>query len=162
MSSSDILVSVIIPTYGRPDKLSKAIDSVIQESVEVIVVDDNGSGTVNQELTSKSMSQYQGMSNVVYCLLPDNVGACKARNHGVSIAKSDIVAFLDDDDLCIANALIEKVKYFKGNERADFCCSNMLVRREGRNFRTHFSDFKGVEQKEYLISGNCYTPMVMA
>ncbi len=162
MSNSDVLVSVIIPTYGRPEKLAKAIDSVIQESVEVIVVDDNGSGTVNQELTSECMLQYRGLSNVVYCLLPDNVGACKARNHGVSIAKSAVVAFLDDDDLCIAGALMEKAQYFLGEGEADFCCSNMLVRREGRNFKTHFSDFKGVERKEYLISGNCYTPMIMA
>ena len=42
--NSNVLVSVVIPTYKRPDKLDVAIKSVLQQSypnVEVIVVDDN-------------------------------------------------------------------------------------------------------------------------
>lgn len=38
-------VSVIIPTYGRPDNLKRAIDSVIEQTyknIEIIVIDDNG------------------------------------------------------------------------------------------------------------------------
>ncbi|EXY87984.1 glycosyl transferase 2 family protein, partial [Bacteroides fragilis str. 3998T(B)3] len=41
------LVSVIIPTYKRPNMLGRAIDSVLEQSysnIEVIVVDDNSDG----------------------------------------------------------------------------------------------------------------------
>ena len=42
------LVSVIIPTYGRPDTLMAAVQSVLNsthKNIEVIVVDDNDPDT---------------------------------------------------------------------------------------------------------------------
>lgn len=42
------LVSVVIPTYSRPDNLRRAIDSVLNQTypnIEIIIVDDNGIGT---------------------------------------------------------------------------------------------------------------------
>ena len=44
----DILVSVIIPTYGGNESLKRALDSVLYQDYspfEVIVVDDNNPGT---------------------------------------------------------------------------------------------------------------------
>lgn len=43
-----IKVSVIIPTYQRAADISRAVDSVLSQTIdsfEVIVVDDNGVGT---------------------------------------------------------------------------------------------------------------------
>lgn len=44
MNNDKPLVSVIIPTYKRADMLTKAIDSVINQTyknIEIIVIDDN-------------------------------------------------------------------------------------------------------------------------
>lgn len=51
------LVSIIIPTFSRPNNLCRAIDSVLQQTyknIEIIVVDDNGKGSYFQELTKKN------------------------------------------------------------------------------------------------------------
>lgn len=52
------LVSVIIPTYGRPDTLLSAIQSVLENSfseIEIIVVDDNDPDTDSRKQTSELM-----------------------------------------------------------------------------------------------------------
>ena len=44
MNSSEILVSVVIPTYSRNDVLERAIDGILRQThqnLDVIVVDDN-------------------------------------------------------------------------------------------------------------------------
>ena len=48
------LVSIIIPTYKRPDTLERAINSVLNQTyknIEVIVVDDNNPDTEGRRLT---------------------------------------------------------------------------------------------------------------
>ena len=45
------LVSIIIPTYSRAEYITRAIDSILAQkylNIEIIVVDDNGIGTLNQ------------------------------------------------------------------------------------------------------------------
>ena len=45
-----VKVSVIIPTYKRSEVICRAVDSVLAQtldSIEVLVVDDNGIGTIN-------------------------------------------------------------------------------------------------------------------
>lgn len=56
--SNTPLVSVIIPTYKRPDYLDRAIDSVLNQTynnIEIIVVDDNNPNTEGRERTEKIM-----------------------------------------------------------------------------------------------------------
>ena len=48
------LVSVIIPTYGRPTKLQRAVNSVLAQTypnIEIVVVDDNDPDTVSRNET---------------------------------------------------------------------------------------------------------------
>ena len=57
------LVSVIIPTYKRPEKLADAVQSVLAQdypSIEVIVVDDNNP----ENYRDKVFSTLSGTSNV--------------------------------------------------------------------------------------------------
>ena len=58
------LVSVVIPTYKRPDMIERAIDSVLNQTykrIEVIVVDDNDPGTSSRVKTELVMRKYKGM-----------------------------------------------------------------------------------------------------
>jgi hypothetical protein len=84
-------VVTIIPTYRRPDALIEAIRSALAQTVEdhaVLVVDD-GAGLPplpdDARLTAVSLSRNCGVVGVV-------------RNVGIRLSRSEVLAFLDDDN----------------------------------------------------------------
>ncbi len=89
------LVSVIIPTFHRPRLLLRAVASVLNQTlreIEAIVVLDG----VNPE-TAQALDSIVDL-RLRTIVLPQPVGCAGARNAGVSQARGDWVAFLDDDD----------------------------------------------------------------
>lgn len=101
MEYIDSLVSVIIPTYKRPDSLDRAINSVLSQTysnVEVIVVDDNNPDTDGRSLTEAIMSAFVDEPRVKYIKHEKNKNGSAARNTGVRNSNAKFVAFLDDDD----------------------------------------------------------------
>lgn len=91
-------VSVIITTYRRPQVLRRAITSVLQQTwnnIELIVVDDNGSGSLMQQETERIVSEFAG---VKYLPNGHNLGQAASLNNGINEASGDLIAFLDDDD----------------------------------------------------------------
>jgi len=111
---SDPYISAIICTYNREQYLGSAIDSLLQQDFsfyEVIVVD-NGSSDRTREIVEERLAQPQ----LHYVYEPVN-GLSVARNTGASIARADILAYLDDD--AIASPLWLKTIYdaYQSNEQ---------------------------------------------
>ena len=94
------LVSVVIPTYKRSNRLPIAINSVLSQTysnVEIIVVDDNGENNHTLD-TKKILQPYLKKNQIKYICHQTNKGGCKARNTGAFAANGTYIAFLDDDD----------------------------------------------------------------
>ena len=95
--SAEPLVSVIVPTYGRPEMLRDALDSVRQQTyahIELVIVDDASPDPVEPQL-----QEQLGTSTRWRCIRhANNRGANAARTTGIEHATGDILAFLDDDD----------------------------------------------------------------
>lgn len=92
------LISVIITTYKRSDKIEDAIKSVLNQTyknLEIIIVDDNSSEIEERNLTSKIVSKYK---DIKYIPNDKNLGGALSRNVGINAAKGNIISFLDDDD----------------------------------------------------------------
>lgn len=86
-------VSVVIPTFNRVGLLTRALDSVIAQSLpaaEIIVVDD-GSTDTTADVLAQSYPQ-------VAVYTQDNKGVSAARNVGIQHAQSEWIALLDSDD----------------------------------------------------------------
>lgn len=95
------LVSVIIPTYKRSDKLKRAIDSVTRQTysdLEVLVVNDN---EVEDEYTQDLKRLFSNISDPrVHLIMQEkHINGAAARNAGIKASKGEYIAFLDDDDL---------------------------------------------------------------
>jgi GT2 family glycosyltransferase len=88
-------VSVVIPTFGRPELLKRAIDSVLEQTVqdlEVITVVDGDDPKTAAYLASITDPRSR------YIIHDSKKGAGMARNTGAIASKGEWVAFLDDDD----------------------------------------------------------------
>ncbi|QZX99911.1 glycosyltransferase [Halobaculum rubrum] len=87
--------SVVVPTYERPAKLERTLDSVCEQTAdayEVIVVDD-GSESDAQDAV---LDRYAGRDRVTV-LRQANAGPATARNRGWRAADGEYVLFTDDD-----------------------------------------------------------------
>lgn len=135
------LVSVIIPTYKRSEMLPRAIDSVLNQTyqnVQVIVVDDNNSGTVYRSRTENLMKQYINNNRVKYIKHSKNSNGSVARNTGIKNSDGEIIAFLDDDDWYYSEKIKKQVAYLLRcpEYHAVYCGwnrdgKNVMLREEG-------------------------------
>lgn len=89
------LVSVIMPTRNRAERLPTAIASVLDQSyatLELVVVDDGSEDETWDVLTASEDGRVRAIRG-------DQSGVGAARNRGLANARGSIVAYLDDDNL---------------------------------------------------------------
>jgi glycosyltransferase involved in cell wall biosynthesis len=95
-------VSVVIPTYHRPDLVLRAVRSVLEQTLadfELIVVVDG-----RDTATSQALGAIRDARLSVF--VPDrHLGNADARNAGIARARAPWVAFLDDDDAWLPSKL---------------------------------------------------------
>lgn len=95
MGFNEPVISVVIPTYQRPQLLRRAIESVRNQSLkdfQLIVIDD---GNDDQVL---DLVEGYGDSRIMLIQHQACKGVSAARNTGIDAVISDLVCFLDDDD----------------------------------------------------------------
>jgi len=87
--------SIIITTHNRPVLLSRAIQSVkaqLQEGDEIIVVSDVYCAETEGVVASLLNGQH------LFVQRKGQPGPAESRNLGITLARGDLVVFLDDDD----------------------------------------------------------------
>jgi glycosyltransferase involved in cell wall biosynthesis len=101
------LVSVVIPTRGRPHLVLRAIRCALRQTeqrIEVVVVIDGPDAATEAELDRIADSRLLRVS------LEEPVGGAEARNVGVRAARGDWIALLDDDDEWLPNKLAAQLE----------------------------------------------------
>lgn len=126
---SNPLVSVIIPTYNRDTYLEKAIQSVANQTygnIEMIIIDDGSKVNYAESICNQ-------FANCKY-YHKGNGGLSSARNFGISVAKGEYIAFLDDDDFWKSDKLEKQVEILKTYPSVDCVHSSAAVVDEKGNF----------------------------
>lgn len=114
------LISVIVPAYNMAEFTILTVQSLLSQTypaLEVIVVDDGSSDDTLSRLKST-------FGDRVLLLEQKNAGACRARNHGFSRSRGELVAFLDCDDLWEPDKARLCVDYFKSHPEAGMVYSH--------------------------------------
>lgn len=89
-------LTVVICTRDRPAQLRECLRSVLQarhEPLEVLVVDNAPSG----DGTRAVAAEFTAIDPRVRYECEQRAGLSNARNHGLAVARHDLVAFTDDD-----------------------------------------------------------------
>ena len=118
------LVSIVIPTFARPDNLVRAIESVLNQTykpIEIIVVDDNGRGTLYQVETENVLKPYIYKNQIKYLTHEINKNGSAARNTGFRVSKGDYVCYLDDDDVFAPTKIEKQVARLEKDKEFDAC-----------------------------------------
>jgi glycosyltransferase involved in cell wall biosynthesis len=106
------LVTVIIPTYNRPELLLHSLNSLIAQDYknwETIVINDGGSSVKSLVESVDSEGRIRYLEHF------SSFGPATARNTGLRLAKGKIICYLDDDDLFLPNHISTVVKALQEN-----------------------------------------------
>ena len=109
---SEMLVSVVMPTYNCGKYISKSIDSVIAQTMtdwELQIVDDCSTDNT-AEIVGEYLERYP---NIHYYKLPNNGGPAVARTEAIKRTTGKYVAFLDSDDLWMPEKLEKQVCFMQ-------------------------------------------------
>lgn len=109
--NKNINLSIIVPHFNSADSLDKLLESIENhEDVEIIVVDDK-STTLLQEL-EKCKQKYVSNNVIFLKNITQQKGAGASRNIGLQKAKGKWLLFADADDLFIEKWYQITKKYF--------------------------------------------------
>lgn len=137
MTVSSPLVSIITPTYNRPDWLKLTLQSLIRQTYErweCICINDFGADVspIIKELNDK---------RIKYFVNEKNLDLAGTRNVGLEKSEGDYIIFLDDDDWLYNETLEFRVGRVKKLE-ADVIYSRVL--------RTYYEKVNN----QYVVKGS--------
>lgn len=112
-------ISVVVTVYNRFELTKRAVESVLTQTLpasEIILIDD-GSFDGTSELLTRYISENSTWRERVRYTHQENQGPGVARNKGILLAKSEWLAFIDNDDLWLPQKLewqFRALAQFKG------------------------------------------------
>jgi len=115
-------ISVIIPSYNRAKFILKAIDSILNQSIqidEIIIVDDGSTDETKELVTSIS-------NDHIKYIYQENKGVSNARNIGIKVAKNQWLCFLDSDDIWHENKIEKQINFHQKNTHIFFSHTDEL------------------------------------
>lgn len=110
----DVLVSVILPVYNGCQYIAESILSILDqthENFEIIVLDD---GSIDETLTIVSSFKDNRISVHTES---NNKGIVYQLNKGLALAKGDMIARMDADDICYPNRFQKQIEFLINHPR---------------------------------------------
>lgn len=149
-----ISIGVVIPVHNGVRFIDDALSSVMRQTARVdftIMCIDDGS-------TDDSVAHIQKLAPSFPSLelysTPNSRGPAFARNLGVSLLKTDLVAFLDQDDVWLEDKTEQQIEILSQNPDFEFCIGMQEFRMiQGQSIPSWFRpEWGGHPQPGYLPS----------
>jgi len=156
------LISCIIPTFNRADKIARAATSVLRQTwsnLELIIVDDQSTDNTREVVQSLAEKE----PRIIYLLNPEK-GANRARNYAISRAEGEFFAFLDDDDQWLPAKLEKQMDCFQKHPDAGLVFTAFKRYAANRITRRHPSRLSRIRSNKItdrLLKQNFITTSVM-
>src|SRR5260370_36266670 len=112
-------VSVVIPTFRRPEETALAVTSVAQsdypaDRFEIIVVDTSPDDRTRNAIAALE-DDFPRLIRFISKKTAEGPGA--SRNYGIAQARGEILAFTDSDCIVVPGWLSEGVRPFSGQPK---------------------------------------------
>lgn len=138
------MISVIIPVYNTEKYIKKCVQSIRDQTykdIEILLIDDGS--------TDDSLSICQNFERLDYrikCIHQSNRGLSAARNKGLQNATGKYVVFLDSDDWCEKDMLMQYYSDVKSTN------ADNVVQGFNIDFEQSGKTLKNVVNKTYTYS----------
>jgi len=124
------LVSIVIPTHNRKEKLFRLIDSILsseyhQERIEIVIVDDASNDGTFEAIKTKFL-----IDSIRIIRNEKNLLVAKTRNIGIINSTGDYIFFVDDDIVLDKKTIYDLVKFIQ--EEKDNILAGPIIYQLGR------------------------------
>ena len=125
VTSTNPLVSVIIPCYNQAHFLTEAVESIINQTYtnwEIVIVNDGSPDNI-EEIANLLIEKYS--SKNIRLFSKNNGGLSEARNYGIQQAIGEWILPLDCDDYFHTEFLSNAIELIHSNPNLNLIFSNM-------------------------------------
>jgi glycosyltransferase involved in cell wall biosynthesis len=143
-------ISIIMPTYNRAGLIQETIESIRNQTYsnwELIIVDDG-----SEDNTEEIIKQLKDERIQFYKAGRTGIGG-RIKNIGLEMAKGELIAFIDSDDLWAATKLEKQVDALKQYPEAGFSLTGGYNFRErGKPEAWFFKQREGIKYENIFLS----------
>lgn len=133
-------ISIMIPTYKRPQLLQEAVLSVINQinynDYEIIIVDNDH----NKEFMPQILEFIKSMNSniILYYVNKKNIGVFPNWNKCITLANGTFMTILSDDDYLLPNYLANMTKYLINDKMINRIeCKYIIKDERKKNIKQH-------------------------
>ena len=119
------LVSVLMPVYNAERYVAEAVESILGQTFadfEFIIIDD---GSKDRSLAI--LEGYAARDPRIRLISRPNTGIVQALNEGLALARGELVARMDADDIAMPERLARQVEYLAEHPECVMVGSRVLV-----------------------------------
>jgi glycosyltransferase involved in cell wall biosynthesis len=146
--------SIIIPSRNCINYLPTALNSIAAQmygDLEVIIADDGSTDGTAEWVAGLGEQLFQ-----LKLIATGGIGPSRARNAAINVASSDIIAFLDADDIWWPGKLARQIEVHLANPTTGFSFTDYIhVGVDGRTFGTCFEfwrcDWTQMKTGDYFL-----------
>jgi len=154
-NSSAPLVSVVIPTFRRPELLRGAIRSVLVQTypkLELIIVDD--ADVLSDLQNEKQLAEARNIP-FIQRATGGGAGGGGTRNLGAQQARGEYIAFLDDDDTWLPEKISEQATLLQAHSEVSLVSCDYEIVEQGKAIGiVHLSTNESVDDYKALTMSN--------
>ncbi len=155
--ADDVVVSIVVPTRGRPQLLNRCIASLVLQRFdtarfEIIIVDDGPDDDTREVVTGWTTHTAEQGPSITYIPSMGPHGPAAARTHGWRAARGAVIAFTDDDTIARTDWLQNGMQAFE--DGADAVCGR-IVMPLSHPPTDYELDAKNLETAEF-VTANCF------
>lgn len=155
-------ITVLTTVYNGLPYLTECIDSVLNQTYkdfEFLIIDDASTDDSLEIIKSYKDPRIKVVEN------EENMGQVRSLNRGLKIAKGDLIARLDQDDVCLPKRLEEQADYLEKHPDITIVCSwEITIDSDGKKVRAWKGEIKNYGIfLGYVMLGLCpvWHPSVM-
>jgi len=113
-------ITVLMPVYNGDKYLIEAVDSILNQTFsdfEFLIIDD---GSTDQSI---DLIKTYDDPRIRLIMNKKNMGQSGTLNKGLSLARGEYIAIMDQDDISIPERIKKQLKFMENNSNVDVCGS---------------------------------------
>lgn len=149
-------ISVIMPFYNAERFLSLAIESVLNQTFkdfEFIIIND-----ASTDKSDDIVRRYLNDSRIIYVVNDRNKKITANLNRGLDLAKAEIIARMDGDDICEIDRFEKQYEFLEKNKEISIVGSGAILIDESGEFLEKKS--KPLADTEIRENAFIYSPFI--